>query len=790
MAGHSAQHENGRGPRGVEEHGEELTLRGAAAALRRHVWPILLFPLLAFTAAWLYLSGQEQTYTAEVLFRQNQTENLLGPSAVMGRESSEPVRAQVEIIRSRAVLRPVVDSLQLAFVLEKPEDVSRATRLVEVDIEGSARPGLFQLEQRQGTVRLKAQEASGWGPATAPAGEWVHGPGFRVRFREGASADEPLVFRIMQPETAIRRLRGRLRLDRIPETTLIRASYTDPDPRLAAEVVEAVAASHQRHAAAAARQEASRRRVFLERQLEQTEDSLRQAQESVLSYQEASGALDPAEEGRAALDRVMAAEQSLRELRFQVGTLERLNQALGEGPASDEVLRRVLVLGSGLIPTAPQLYERLQQLKTQRAQLTAGRFGYTSEGAQVEVLDSLMADVRQELRAITAEALGAAQERTRIAEGRVRELRAEVAGVPARSGRLARLQQSMQGIQRTYDLLQAKYYEARISEAVEGGNVEIVDPAVIPVIPDPSNSGRTLFLAVFLGLVAGVGTALLLDYFDRKVYRREDVERATDLPLLTAIPAVASANGAGRPTLKREDRSQLAEAFRSLYTMIRFTGAEWPRVIAVTSPEAAAGKSTVAANLGIVMSGNHPRILVVDADLARPMQHEIFGLPLQPGLSDVLIGEGTLEEVVHRDETHRVDILTAGTPVPHSADLLGQDAFRKLIGRLADEYDVVLVDTAPTLALADTSALASTVGGILLVARVNSTNRDALRASVQQLRHVGGNLLGVVLNGVSRSGGYYGYGYVEGYGERGGDDAGGGGRLAAAGNRLQRIFGR
>jgi capsular exopolysaccharide synthesis family protein len=296
-----------------------------------------------------------------------------------------------------------------------------------------------------------------------------------------------------------------------------------------------------------------------------------------------------------------------------------------------------------------------------------------------------------------------------------------------------------------------------------------------------------------LGGMVGTGGAFLLEYLDRTIRGAEDAERATGATVIARIPrlpgAVVNGDGLGRPIIVTDDRTPGAEAFRTLRTMVHFSRAERPRVLAVGSPAPGEGKSTVAANLALTFAHEGKRVLLVDADLPRPVQHTMWDIPMEPGLTDVLVQRATLEESVQVNAEHGLHILACGTPVPASSELVGSDAFREFLAAARAEYDTVVIDAPPVLVISDATVLATMVDGMVLVARANVTDRFALTDAVRQLRQVDAPLLGLVLNGVERTAGYgygYGYGYGDYYATTNGKPTGARGAV----NRVKKAFAR
>jgi tyrosine-protein kinase Etk/Wzc len=769
-----------------------IDLRQVLATLRRRWWIPVVAMVLAVGAVWLWQRSQPPQYTAEALIQRQAQQSPLdafGSSSAAGR-TDEAVASQIEILRSAAVLGNAVDAvgLRLVWAASAP---SRGDVLSSVTVERSAPPGTYRLQQVGQELVLSTR--GGGEVDRARAGGILTGDGFLLRVAEGVSLPDAADIEIVHPQRAVEKLRRDLSLQQAGRTPLLRIRFTSPDPDHAAAVVNAVSEAYQAHSAGQARENARRRREFLAGQLAHVADSLASAQRIQLDYQEQAGIVNPQVEGQALILAALDAEKDVRTLAYQQTLLESLNRALNTPGEVDEALRRTVSVGRDLIPGAEGMFNRLQDLQAERNRLT-GR--YAESGREVEVLDSLIAGNKREMAALSGQALQVLGARRQAAESRLRSLQDDVRALPGRSTGYLRLAQQAEAVQTTYALLAEKYYEAQIAEAVEGGDVEVVDYATAPITPDPSRRGLRLMLGLMLGGMVGTGGAFLVEYLDRTVRGAEDAERASGVSVLARIPRLpgadpgASANGFGRPVIVTDERTPAAEAFRTLRTMVHFSRGERPRVITVSSPAPGEGKSTVAANLALTLAHEGKRVLLVDADLPRPVQHAIWELPAEPGLTDVLVERATLEEAVHLDTDHGLYVLTSGTPVPASSELVGSEAFRRFVATAREEYDTVVIDAPPVLVISDATVLATMVDGMLLVARANVTDRHALTDAVRQLRRVDAPLLGLVLNGVETHGGYGGYGYGYGYGDYYARSNGKPAAPKGAINRLKDVFAR
>lgn len=740
--------------------------------LGRRWWLIAACVVLALATALVADRLRVDRYSAEVLLqREAHTSPLDALTAGIGAPVPlEAVASQIEILRSRAVLAPVVDSLGMRLVLADRR-VPRSQVIEALDVSPTAPPGVYRLAVRQGAVALVVP-SSGEVLSSARLWDWIAGPGFRLRVSATVMSDEAVDFSIVYPAQAIDRLRNELRVEHVRGTILTRVRYTSTDRVLSAAVVNAVARAYQGYGARRATETATRRRQFIADQLSQVYDTLQAARQVLLNYQDTARTLDPGIEAQALAAALMQAENDVRNLRFEESILAGLVVSLSRPGGPAEGFERIITLGRDLIPGGPELYGRLQQLQEERSRLTASQFGFTAEQRQVQVIDSLIATVESTIQIVANESLTLLRQRLAAQESRARELRNEVGELPSRSSSFSQLQQRVDAVQEIFNLLVEKLYEAQIAEAVEVGDVELIDPAPVPMIPDPKRTRRNVGVAVVLGMLLGIAGVFAMEYLDTTVRRAEDAEAVGRASVLAHIPKFPEDADTRRGPALVSPRTQdlAAEAFRVLRTHLSYVKAERPRVLAVTSPGPGEGKSTMAANLAVTMGREGVRVLLIDCDLRRPSLHDVFEIPSKPGLSDLLVGEADLSQVLTRTAA-QISLIPAGVKPPNPAELLRSSAFGAVIARARDEFDQILLDTPPVLAVTDPLVIAPVVDGFLVVVRVDHTDRFALARSADELGRSNVPVVGLVLNMVptsgiySRYGGYYGYYYYQGYGD-------------------------
>ncbi len=344
---------------------------------------------------------------------------------------------------------------------------------------------------------------------------------------------------------------------------------------------------------------------------------------------------------------------------------------------------------------------------------------------------------------------------------------------------LARLQTILAGYRNTYATLLQGYEEMRLTAAQSTDNVIVAEAAEVPDEPVRPRVLMNTALAGVVGAMLAVGAAFLVEYLDDTIKTSDDISRELGLGTLGAVARLR--NGDDVLVTLTEPLSPPSEAFQVLRTNLRFSALDKPlRTLQFTSAGPEEGKSLVLANLAVAMAQAGLKVILVDGDLRRPRQHALFGLHLLGGLTSSLLQGSTDGRLQPAEQVEGLSLLSAGKSPPNPAQILSSQRLRELIDELAQKADVVLVDSPPVLPVADAAALAQAVDGVVLVVDAGATRRGAAQQAVENLRQVGANVIGAVLNNVpmTRRGGYYYYYYYyhQHYGEEEGKKSRGGRR--------------
>lgn len=291
-------------------------------------------------------------------------------------------------------------------------------------------------------------------------------------------------------------------------------------------------------------------------------------------------------------------------------------------------------------------------------------------------------------------------------------------------------------------------------------SLSIIKPATAPSAPSAPNTRLNLLLGLIVGLALGLLAAVLRTTLDTRIRGEADLRLATNAPLLGGISFDQDATK--KPLLTQAaPQSPRAESFRQLRTNLQFANvSEHAKTVLVTSSVPGEGKSTTATNLAIALAQAGQTVCLIDADLRRPMVNEYLGLDRSAGLTTALVGIADVNDLLQPWGSDSLYVLTSGQIPPNPSELLGSDEMKRLLSRLEQAFDAVIIDAPPLLPVTDAAVLSQHVGGVLLVVGSQKLKVQDLQKSISALEMVGSKILGIVLNRLPVKGpDAYSYGY-------------------------------
>jgi non-specific protein-tyrosine kinase len=333
---------------------------------------------------------------------------------------------------------------------------------------------------------------------------------------------------------------------------------------------------------------------------------------------------------------------------------------------------------------------------------------------------------------------------------------------PGKESELARLQTELTQLRQSLTYLLQSFENIRLAEAQSTSNIVVVEPATQPILPIRPRMVQNTLLGARVGLMLSIGLVFLIEYLDDRIRSPEQIDKVLRLPVVGLIAKMGNGyHGVGKRHLiaVREPRSPVVEAFRSLRTNIQFAGVDTPvRTLLVTSAGPSEGKSTVAANLAVVMAQAGLKVALIDCDLRRPTLHKQFGQVNRAGLTDVILRDPSRwSGLTVASGVPNLSLLLSGSLPPNPSELLGSKRMHQLVGYLHQFNDVVIIDAPPLLPVTDALVLAPLTDGVLMVIDFGSTRiGEAVQGKIQ-LDQSGARILGVVMNKIPT--GRRGYAY-------------------------------
>lgn len=576
-------------------------------------------------------------------------------------------------------------------------------------------------------------------------------------------------------EQAIRELQETRMNFAINKDGTVIVTATAFSPRVAVDLANTYVEVLLARSSSFARQQARGTRELLEGLLVQSRTSQNEAEDALRKFQgQSGGAVKLPEESKADLARLAQLEGMLADLQVSREIAQsRLAYLKGDytkagaqpmmDPATQALRERLTQLEAKLtalsdkyteqhplvLATRSDIDQTQERLKTAlQSQQTPKPGGVTTlkpiENAQ---LSKQMADLQVEILSVQARENGLKQ--------RVSSLKQALSVMGSREQEYARLARAVENQAKLAGMLTEKLAGARISEQSQIRGIQVIDLAALPRQPSPKQPLKLVLLGIIGGLALGLGAAVVAEYSTQVVETEQEVLDATHLPVLGSIPRATaqpmSTSGESTPVIFAADEdphSLPADACRAIRTAIDCQGLDHPlKTLLVTSPGAHEGKSTVLVNLAMAFVETGRRVLLIDADLRRASLHRALKVPNERGLVDML--KGTEWPEGFRWVAPGLDFIPSGIKTDSPSSLLSSRRMTELIAMAGQRADIVLIDSPPILAVADTLPLMARVDGVVLVVRYGVTRRRSLVRAKAQLDKVGARLVGVIVNGLS-----------------------------------------
>jgi len=591
-------------------------------------------------------------------------------------------------------------------------------------------------------------------------------------------------------------LRGAISVERQGLSNIIAISATAATPEKAQQLANLVAEKYRETNIASRNKRVFEAKDFVETQLSQVEKNLQDAEEALRAFREGASLAHLSEKEMGLARKLVEIEGKIEDLKAERAEVDYAVTQVKAGkminPRNQMTVERDL---SSILSVLNNYSDLL--LKKRNLLLT-----YFPAHPEVKAIDGELANAQQELlKHLSAQSQGY-QNRIEQLAVELKTLHEKVSLLPTEAVNFQRLQREVEVNDTLYTQLKTKYQELLIKEAEKIEEVSIVNPAVKPYSPvnRPSYLQNGL-LGILIGLLLGVVFSVVYESYDTSITTVEDIESILEVPVLGVIPYLGEKELREEMTKGEEDKiPQDPELFKSLFTYFvpnhflteafrilrtALLKVESARVIAISSPATREGKTFVLMNLAVSIAQTGKKVLVIDADFQMSMVNRLFGIPREPGLSDVILrnvpfteaarsivdlilGERGFDFALSGSGLENVHILPTGGKTPKAREMLSvyiKDVFEEV--KKVKEFDYIIIDTPPILPVMDAVELSTHVDGVLLVYEAGKVPKMALRRARTHILNAGGRIIGAVLNKMKAevSPDFYKYTYAQYYGK-------------------------
>lgn len=571
---------------------------------------------------------------------------------------------------------------------------------------------------------------------------------------------------------AAEKLRANLKVESIEGTRLVQIKMRDEDPKRAALISNEVAREYKQLILEEKMSTTVDAVNSLAKQLDQERAKLLESEDALHEFKDTHNILSVSLEDRQNQITADIAHYSefLRTAKTkrkeQQARLQRLEALAGESieekaaafpsPTITPILTEVRSKLSEEAALAEKYGDAWPALRNVRSRITALR-------------EQLSDEIKAQIQMAKADLKETAALETSY-ESLLREANEAGLALNKRESDFNRLHDDRENHKKIFTFLLERTTETTLSQMLKESNIRIRDEALAPKEPVSPKLWVNLGSGALLGLVFGVGLALLLSRLDRRLKDAKEIEEM-GVPVIGVLPSMADMEMGGNKDFvaHTEPRSFVSENCRNIRTNLMFLAMERPlETLAITSANPEEGKTTVTINLAISFAQSGKRVLIVETDLRRPRLAKSFDLPKEVGVTNVLLGGMKLSEAVHSTHVPNLSVLACGPIPPNPSELLHHAAFAKLIGDTKSMFDFVIFDTPPLGAVTDAAIIGKQVDGTMLVAKADQTSKDAFKGIVRQLRALGTAIVGATFNAFVPIKGYNGgYTYYYAYRKEG-----------------------
>lgn len=778
---------------GSEEFGGDNGVKGPSqnamerpmAAVRRYKWLILGITLLCSALGFAGTRFLTPEYEVRAtVWVANPTQRGGGG----GDRSTGPIRsaellnsgAWVELFRSYRVVDEVVRKLALYVA---PEADSDKPLFAQFTLAERYAPGTYELILDSASKRWVLISDPGLEVERGAAGDSIgRKVGFKWQIPESTFAAEgqrKIRFSVVPPREVSLDLLNRVGNRLTTGSNFLWLTFSDTDPKLAERTLNIWLSEFVRVAADLKKRNVVEFAKILEDQLRFAEKATQDAEAAYQNFR-VNTIILPTEGGPVAARTVAEGERdpalvSFFDQKIEYDNLrhdrEAMEENIAKAMAGKTPYEGLLFIPSvAQSPGAEALREAFRNQYTLQADLRVKQQTFTAQHpAVIEVNASLEMLRKQTIPQLAQQLLLQIRDRENDYQRRIQAASRELREIPPRTIEERRLSRAVAVSEGLYTNLKSRFAEAQLAEASATPDISVLDTAIAPTSPTKNTAMMLMLMGVIGGLIAAIALALLLDQLDRRIRYADQATSELGLVIAGAVPRIPKGGFDSKST---EKVVQLLESFRTLRMHVMHSGRGQRISLAVTSAAPGDGKSLISANLALSFAEAGFKTVLIDGDTRRGLLHRMHGLKPAGGLTEYLTGAIDEAQAVRATSHPNLALVTCGTRHARSPELLATPRLKRLIERLSQSFDVVIIDTPPLAAGIDGYAISAAAGRVLMVLRMGQTERRLAAAKLTTLDRLPVDIVGAVLNAVPATGEFQYYAYSSGYGVESTEPAG------------------
>ncbi|MDM5270970.1 polysaccharide biosynthesis tyrosine autokinase [Sulfurovum sp. zt1-1] len=541
-------------------------------------------------------------------------------------------------------------------------------------------------------------------------------------------------------------------------SNILQISYEDNVALRAKEFADALARAYIQQNIENKTEEAERKLNFIEEQLKYITENLKSSAMRLEEFKRSSQTVELSAKAQKTIEQISEYESQLSMVSIQEELLNTLYEQIKSGKGLETISIANLSLSD---PSLSAMIKKLQDTTIEKKLLSED---YTEMYPEIVKLTKMIEELKNGITSTVKNLKQSTKEKRELLENSIAKHRAVLEKLPADERMFGQLQRKFVVNEKIYSYLLEKRSETAMVKAATVSNNRVIDHALHPGGPIKPKRKLIVLVGLILGLIGGIAVAFLREFLDDRIKDEEEITKRTSLPLLGNIPHIQEGKESEIKVFN-SPKSGVSEAFRNLRTNLQFMSFEkGSLVIATTSTISGEGKTTVSINLGAIMSMAGKKTIILNLDMRKPTLHERFGIELGQGLSSLLAGRAMLKDVIQSTQYENLDVITSGPIPPNPSELIQGQLMEKVLEKLKEVYDVIILDTPPIGLVTDARTLMTYADISLYIFRANLSKKDYIHnlEKITELNEIPG--LGLVLNDVKSGTGSYGYGYGYGYG--------------------------